>query len=141
MQQCFATNCIGPAMMVEAFEPLLKKSTSTARILNISSGAGSITQRLNPASASYNLKGVQYRASKAALNMIHACQAVDLGKFGIKVFAVDPGFTVSNLGPYNNESNGAKPVAEGAKIIVRVINGDRDNEHAGFLHGTGQYPW
>jgi len=141
LRESFATNCIGPVMMVEAFEPLLKKATSTARIVNVSSGVGSITQRLNPASPTHKLKGVHYRASKAALNMINACHAVDYGELGMKAFAVDPGFTVSNLGPHNNKQGGAKPVAEGANIIVRIANGERDDEHAGFLHGTGQYPW
>ena len=73
--------------------------------------------------------------------MITACQAVHYGELGFKVFAFCPGFTVSNLGPMNNAENGAKPTSEGAAPIVKLLNGERDAEHGGFLHATGQYPW
>ena len=141
MREAFTTNSTGPALMVEAFAPLLKKSNATARILNITSDVGSITQRLDPKSPTYNIQGMHYRASKSALNMITACQAVEYGKVGMKVFAFNPGFTVSSLSPHNNEEFGAKPVAESAKAIVRIVNGDRDDEHAGFLDADGRLPW
>jgi NAD(P)-dependent dehydrogenase (short-subunit alcohol dehydrogenase family) len=127
--------------MVEAFAPLLRKSTATPRIVNVTSGAGSITIRLDPTSKTYNQKAVQYRASKSALNMVTAGQAVEYGPLGWKVFAFCPGFTVSNLGPHNNAEHGAKPTSEGAAPIVDILNGKRDDEHGGFLHNTGQYPW
>jgi NAD(P)-dependent dehydrogenase (short-subunit alcohol dehydrogenase family) len=141
MSQCFQTNATGPLLMVESFAPLLKKSNGTPRVVNVSSGGGSITKRLDPTSVGYNIKGVQYRASKAALNMVTACQAVEYGELGFKVFAYCPGFTVSNLGPHNNAENGAKPTSEGAAPIVKILNGERDAEYGKFLHETGQYPW
>lgn len=111
------------------------------RVINVSSGVGSITQRLNPDSATYGLNYPQYRASKAGLNMVTACHAVELGKQGGKVFAFCPGFTVSGLGPMNNKESGAKPTSEGAKPMVGMLKGERDAEHGGFLHEGGQYPW
>lgn len=126
--------------MGEAFAPLLKKSTGTPRIVNVSSGAGSIANRLKPSSAS-GPKAPQYRASKAALNMVTAMQAVEFGPDGCKVFAYCPGFTVSNLSDFNSADKGAKPTSEGAAPIVAILNGDRDAEHGKFLHGTGQYSW
>lgn len=65
----FRTNATGPAVVVEAFAPLLRKSTHTVRIVNVTSGAGSIALRLDPTNPYYDLKSVAYRASKAALNM------------------------------------------------------------------------
>ena len=127
--------------MLESFAPLLKKSNGTPRVVNVSSGGGSITKRLDPTSTWYNIKSVQYRSSKAALNMVTACQVVEYGGLGFKVFAYCPGFTVSNLGPRNNAENGAKPTSEGAAPTVKILNGERDAEHGGFLHATGQYPW
>jgi len=127
--------------MLESFAPLLKKSNGTPRVVNVSSGGGSITKRLDPTSTWYNIKSVQYRSSKAALNMVTACQVVEYGGLGFKVFAYCPGFTVSNLGPRNNVENGAKPTSEGAAPTVKILNGERDAEHGGFLHATGQYPW
>lgn len=73
--------------------------------------------------------------------MVTACQAVDLGPEGFRVFAYCPGFTVSNLGGFNTAENGAKPTAEGAKPIVDIVRGKRDEEHGGFLHEGGQYAW
>ena len=141
MSQIFQTNAMGPLLMVESFAPLLKKSIGTPRIVNVSSGGGSITTRLDPTSTGYSMKVVPYRASKAALNMITACQAVEFGDLGFKVFVYCPGFTVSNLGPYNKAENGAKSTNEGAAPIVKILAGERDGEHAKFLHATGQYPW
>jgi NAD(P)-dependent dehydrogenase (short-subunit alcohol dehydrogenase family) len=141
MLQCFQTNATGPLLMLESFAPLLKKSNGTPRVVNVSSGGGSITKRLDPTSVGYNMKGVPYRASKSALNMVTACQAVEYGGLGFKVFVYCPGFTVSNLGPHNNAENGAKPTSEGAAPIVKILNGERDAEHGRFLHETGQYPW
>ncbi|MCJ1240466.1 hypothetical protein MMC14_008469 [Varicellaria rhodocarpa] len=141
MSQAFQTNTTGPLLMLESFAPLLQKSNGIPRVINVTSGAGSIAIRLDPTSFGYNHKHIQYRTSKAALNMITACQAVHYGELGFKVFAFCPGFTVSNLGPMNNAENGAKPTSEGAAPIVKLLNGERDAEHGGFLHATGQYPW
>ncbi|KAF2465447.1 NAD(P)-binding protein [Lindgomyces ingoldianus] len=141
LDQSFRTNATGPAIMVEAFAPLLKKSTGTPRIVNVTSGAGSIATRLDSTSPFYDMGLVRYRASKAALNMITACQSVDYGPLGWKVFAFCPGFTVSNLSEQNTAANGAKPTSEGAAPIVDILNGKRDGEHGGYLHVDGQHPW
>lgn len=97
--------------------------------------------RLNPSNPHYSLKGDQYRASKSALNMINACQAVEYGELGWKVFAFCPGFTASNLSDQNKIEKGAKPTSEGAAPMVDILNGKRDAEHGGYLHVDGQHPW
>jgi NAD(P)-dependent dehydrogenase (short-subunit alcohol dehydrogenase family) len=141
MAEAFQTNATGPLLMVQAFAPLLRKSIGTPRIINVTSGGGSITLALDPDSIMYGMKGVEpYRASKAALNMLTVLQIVDY-KDVFKIFLFCPGFTVSNLGPRNNAENGAKPTSEGAAPMVNILNGERDAEHGHFLHATGQYPW
>ena len=75
------------------------------------------------------------------MNLITAKQSVVYGEQGIKVFAYTPGFTVSNLGAHNTAENGAQPTSEGAAPVVKILNGERDEEHAGFLAADGQYPW
>ncbi|KAF2021439.1 putative short-chain dehydrogenase [Aaosphaeria arxii CBS 175.79] len=138
----FDTNATGPWVIGETFLPLLKNSTSPSRrVINISSGAGSINRRLDSSSPIYKMQEVQYRASKAALNMVTACQFVEFGEFGIKVFAYDPGFTVSNLGPYNTKEKGARSAEESVRPLVDVLEGKRDDEAGRFLHNTGDYPW
>jgi len=61
MTSAFLTNATGPAVIVETFAPLLAKSAEmgkTPRILNVSSGAGSIglrSDRTNPHQAMKNV--------------------------------------------------------------------------------------
>ena len=141
MLECLDTNAVGPAVVTKAFEDLLKKSTAPARIVNVSSGMGSIGQRLDPTSRVKHIGEGQYRASKAAMNMVSASQQVEYAPFGIKVFAYCPGFTVSNLGPYNTSENGAKPVADGATPILDLLDGKRDDDVTKFVHNHGVYPW
>lgn len=43
----FKTNTVGPAITVAAFADLMRKSTKTPRIINVTSGAGSIGMRLD----------------------------------------------------------------------------------------------
>ncbi|EME39003.1 hypothetical protein DOTSEDRAFT_139568 [Dothistroma septosporum NZE10] len=141
MDQCFRTNATGPQLMGEAFGPLLLKSPTTARIVNVSSGAGSMSSRLNKELVSYRMSAIHYRASKAALNMVTVNQAVEFGDRGVKVFAYCPGFTVSNLSGMNTAESGAKPTSEGAAPIVEILEGKRDAEHGRFLKEGGQYDW
>ena len=156
----FATNATGPLLVTDAFEPLLSKSPHIPRLINVSSGGGSVGKRSDPTTSTSKVGfwGLPYCASKAALNLITLTQAsvygtrspdseeTDLSKTGakgkpFKVFAYTPGFTISNLGPHNNAESGASPTSEGAAPMVNILNGERDEEHACFLSKDGQYPW
>ena len=78
MREAFDVNAAGPAVVTKAFGPLIQKSTSTSpspRIVNVSSGIGSIGRCLDPTSPMYKMQGLQYRCSKAAMNMV--CQQKD----------------------------------------------------------------
>ncbi|KAJ8612480.1 hypothetical protein MRB53_037409 [Persea americana] len=141
--KCVQTNAIGSYLMVEAFAPLLKMGKGTPRIVNVSSGAGSVTRRLDPKgpSAGMGMSGIAYFMSKAALNMATASQMVVYGAQGIKVFSISPGFIVSNLGPQNKAEHGARPTSEGAAVIVKIVNGERDAEAGMNLRPEGHMPW
>ncbi|OTA23840.1 hypothetical protein BTJ68_13159 [Hortaea werneckii EXF-2000] len=142
---CFQANATGPLLMGEAFSPLLRKSIATPRIISVSSGAGSIASRLNPKGPGAAIRAPWYRASKAAMNMVTACQVADYGRAGFKVFAYCPGYTVSNLSAMNSAENGAKPTSQGAKPIVRMVDGECDEWHGRFAHENGdelgEYGW
>jgi NAD(P)-dependent dehydrogenase (short-subunit alcohol dehydrogenase family) len=58
-------------------------------IVNISSNAGFMVNR--------GMAMCPYSTSKAAVNHFTHCMAVELGKYGIRVNAIAPGFTHSNL--------------------------------------------
>jgi NAD(P)-dependent dehydrogenase (short-subunit alcohol dehydrogenase family) len=143
LNTAFATNATGPAVVASTFLPLLQASTyPKKRIVNISSGAGSIGQRLNPSSQMYKMSGAwQYRASKAALSMLSACMEVEYKEHGIRVFAFDPGFTASNLSPHNTAENGARSPDASVRPLVELIEGSRDDEEGKLLHNSGSYPW
>lgn len=63
------------------------------------------------------------------------------GPEGFRVFAFSPGFIVSNLGPFNQAEQGAQPTVNGARPMVAILAGERDEEHGCFLSETGQYQW
>jgi NAD(P)-dependent dehydrogenase (short-subunit alcohol dehydrogenase family) len=149
LRAAFDTNATGPYLLTKAVAPLLQKSANP-RIINVSSGVGSIVRRLHPDSPTYKQQAVSYRASKAALNMITACQYVEYGldfqapetaSGGVKVFAFCPGFTVSNLSEMNKKENGAKSTEESGKNLMDIIEGKRDADVGKFIHGDGVYPW
>ena len=138
MSAAFDANATGCAIVTETFHPLLQKG-SPRRIVNVSSGAGSITSRLNPESGMYKVSAIAYRASKAAMNMVTADQHVRFGD--CKVFAFCPGFTVSNLSDMNKAENGAKSAKDAVMPIIDILEGKRDDEAGKFLHNTGTYSW
>jgi NAD(P)-dependent dehydrogenase (short-subunit alcohol dehydrogenase family) len=111
------------------------------RIVNISSGAGSISLRLDPKDAFYKMKQDQYRISKAALNIVTARQITEYYLRGWKVSAYCPGRTESNFTPRNKTANGAKPTSEGAGPIVRMLSGEQDAAVGKFLAYNGENPW
>ncbi|KAF2640387.1 NAD(P)-binding protein [Massarina eburnea CBS 473.64] len=139
--EVFTTNAAGPHATVIAFESLLVKSPHTPRIINVSSGAGSISRRLDKSNSFYAMKVEPYRVSKAALNMVSACQHAEYEERGWKVFVYCPGYTVSNLSNHNTAAAGAKPTSEGTEPIVGMVNGDRDAEAGRFLRIGGEWEW
>lgn len=159
LQTSFDINATGPYLLTKALIPLLRKSQN-ARIVNISSGAGSLGRRLFPDSPMYKIQAVPYRASKIAFNMISACLHVEYGlgveqqdgdkaegesegtpKKNMKVFTYDPGFTASNLSSHNKVENGARSAEDTVKSIMDVVDGKRDEDMGKFMHNTGEYPW
>jgi NAD(P)-dependent dehydrogenase (short-subunit alcohol dehydrogenase family) len=128
--------------MGEYFAPLLKKSIGTPRIINVTSGAGSIGVRLDRSQPTNAMKVIPYRVSKAAMNMVAACQWYELGAEGFKVFIYGPGFTESNLSAHNKIELGAKPTSEGVAPIIAMLKGERDEDDGKFIeYGKESFPW
>jgi NAD(P)-dependent dehydrogenase (short-subunit alcohol dehydrogenase family) len=90
LQSAFETNVVGCARVIRAFLPLLRGS-NRPRILNFSSGLGSISTRDD---ASY----YAYSTSKAALNMLTRSMAFELSPQGITVVAISPGWVRTDMG-------------------------------------------
>lgn len=130
------TNVFGVLAVTQAFLPLLRKSDA-ARIVNVSSGLGSLTinSTPNPYRATFN---PGYGASKTALNAITVAFAIDLEEEGIKVNAVTPGFTSTALNNYE----GTETVEQGAAEAVRVALLGSDGPTGTFTGSVNEtYPW
>lgn len=141
MASCIDTNAIGAAVVGEVFAPLLQASSGEPRILNVSSASGSITRRLDASSPSYKMPGIlQYRMSKAALNMVSADQWAMLGPT-VKVFAWCPGFVVSNFSSMNTLERGAKAANEAVRPAIDILEGRRDEDAGKFLSASDVIPW
>jgi len=139
---CLYTNAVGVQLMGDYFAPLLRKSAGTPRIVNVTSGAGSIGLRFDRSHPTAALKAIPYRVSKAAMNMVAACQWYEFGEEGFKIFVYGPGFTESNLSAHNKVEMGAKPTSEAAAPIVAMVNGERDEDDGKFVeYGQESFPW
>jgi NAD(P)-dependent dehydrogenase (short-subunit alcohol dehydrogenase family) len=143
LQEVFPTNTFGPALVTEAFLPLLQKS-GDARLIYVTSVLGSIAIRKDPSSKFYAPSHLAYRMSKVALNMLMACHYLDYGKIGIKVFAVCPGYVATNLSgnsPEDMAKRGAgSPVVSG-QTILSIVDGRRDEDVGKVVHKDGVHPW
>ena len=109
------TNVFGVLAVYQAMLPLLRLSTD-ARIVNVSSGVGSLTANADPAYPYHKNFGPGYAASKAGLNAMTLAMMVELESTGIKVNLVSPGFTSTNLNNYE----GTQSVEDGSREVVRV---------------------
>ena len=131
------TNVFGVLAVTQAMLPLLRKAPA-ARIVNVSSGVGSLTRNSDPTYAYRSTFSPVYPASKTALNAITLAFAIELEPTGIKVNAVSPGFTKTNLHGYE----GTETVEEGAAEAVRVALLGSDGPTGTFTHAKlGKLPW
>ena len=115
VRSVFETNVFGVLAVTQAVLPLLREAP-TGRIVNVSSGVGSLTLNSDPAFPYRAGFGVVYAASKTALNAITLSFAIELEPTNVKVNAASPGFTATAL----NNFEGTDTVEQGARNPVRV---------------------
>jgi NAD(P)-dependent dehydrogenase (short-subunit alcohol dehydrogenase family) len=109
------TNVFGVLAVYQAMLPLLRES-SDARIVNVSSGVGSLSTNADPTYPYHKMYGPVYPASKAALNAITLAIMIELESTNIKVNLVSPAFTSTAL----NGFEGTESVEDGSREVVRV---------------------
>ena len=115
MRTVWETNVFGILAVYQAMLPLLRASAA-ARIINVSSGVGSLAWMGDPANPHHKGFGPIYPASKTALNAITVAMMIELEESPIKVNLVSPGFTSTALNGYE----GTESVEDGAREVVRV---------------------
>jgi NAD(P)-dependent dehydrogenase (short-subunit alcohol dehydrogenase family) len=136
LKRTFETNFFGTVAFTQPLLPLLR-AAENARIVNVSSGLGSISINADPNTPYYDTKVLAYNASKAALNMFTVDLAYDLRDTRIKVNSACPGYTATDL----NNHSGHQTIEEGAIAIVRLAQLPDDGPTASFIHKDGTYAW
>lgn len=137
MRAIWDTNVFGVLAVYQALVPILR-DTPNSRVVNVSSGVGSLTLNSDP---SWPLRAhfdTTYAASKTALNALTVAMAVELEADGIPVNAVSPGYTKTKL----NGFAGTDTLEEGAAEAVRVALLGPGGPTGTFTHATmGVIPW
>lgn len=134
VERVLRTNFLGALAVTQAMLPLLRKSAA-GRIVNVSSGLGSLTRSATPNPSGANYFG--YSASKAALNMLTVQLARLLADTKIKVNSAAPGYTATAL----NNFRGTQTVPEGAVEAVRLALLPDDGPTGTYSERTGVVPW
>jgi NAD(P)-dependent dehydrogenase (short-subunit alcohol dehydrogenase family) len=127
VNQALASNLFGPWKLSQLCIPLMKRN-NYGRIVNVSSGAGSI-HYMGSGSPAYSI-------SKAALNAFSRILAADLHGTGILVNSVDPGWVATDMG-----GRGGRPVEDGAKGIVWAATLPDNGPSGGFFFDGKHAPW
>jgi len=140
VQAVFDTNVFGVLRVTNAMLPLLRRSAA-ARIVNVSSGVGSMTYMTDPDHYMSRLPAVAaYPASKAALNALTVQYAKELRADGIPVNAVAPGACATDF-TRNLGMTITRTAADGAAIAVKLATAGPDGPTGGFFDDAGAVPW
>jgi NAD(P)-dependent dehydrogenase (short-subunit alcohol dehydrogenase family) len=137
-RRIYETNVFGVVAVTNAFLPALRRSAHP-RIVNISSGTGSLTWATGP---QFPHRGTYaaYRSSKAALNALTVYYAHTLADDGIKVNALAPGLRRTDLNATAAASDGDP--AEAAAGAVRLALLPDDGPSGEFFSWDGTLvPW
>lgn len=131
------TNVIGVVRVTNAMLPLLRRSASP-RIVNMSSGVGSLTRQsasddagqVGPVSAAYS-------PSKTFLNAVTLQYAKELRGTNILINLACPGYVATDL----NGHRGVRTPEQGAAIALRLATLPDDGPSGGYFEDAGPIPW
>jgi NAD(P)-dependent dehydrogenase (short-subunit alcohol dehydrogenase family) len=127
VREAMETNLYGAWAMSQALLPQLR-SSGHGRIVNVSSGAGSLATMGGGTPA--------YQVSKAALNAFTRTLAGELRGDGILVNAVCPGWVATDMG-----GPAGRPVEEGAASVVWAALLPDDGPTGGFFRDGEPVAW
>jgi len=143
LRRTFETNVFGIVAVTNATLRLLREAPA-ARIVNVSSGVGSLAWMNTAQGPMRDMVSVPYPASKCAVNMVTVMYAKELRDTPIKVNAANPGYCATDL----NQHTGFRAAAQGAEVVVRLATLPADGP-TGTLwgdlwpeaEGEGELPW
>jgi len=123
------TNLIGSTILAKHLAGQMKKRR-WGRIVNVSSGMGSIGRGLGADSPAY-------RISKVALNGVTICLAQALNRSNVLVNSVDPGWVRTDMGG----KSASRSVEKGAAGIVWAALLPDDGPTGGFFYDGKPAQW
>jgi NAD(P)-dependent dehydrogenase (short-subunit alcohol dehydrogenase family) len=126
LDETWQANAAGAWRVAVAAIPYMEAG---ARIVNVSSGAGSLTT-MDASMPAYNV-------SKAALNAITRVLAADLRGAGILVNSVCPGWVRTDMGG----AGASRSVQEGAASVLWAARLEPDGPTGGFFRDGEPVPW
>ncbi len=128
LRRMFETNTIGPLLVSQTFLPLLRKSES-GRIINVSSGAGQLSDMGTWAPA--------YSISKTALNGVTGQFAAALRDSNIAVNSICPGWVKTDMGG----PEAPLTVEQGVDTIVWLAAEAPQSMTGLFIRDRKPIPW
>jgi NAD(P)-dependent dehydrogenase (short-subunit alcohol dehydrogenase family) len=134
VRRTYDTNVFGVIRVTNAFLPLLRRAPA-ARIVNVSSRLASLTRTLGGTPS--HLIFLAYNSSKTALNAVTLQYALALRETSIKINAVDPGHSATDI----NGHMGDRPPSEAARLPVRLALLPDDGPTGAFISNDGEVPW
>ncbi|MEU3988802.1 SDR family oxidoreductase [Streptomyces platensis] len=129
------TNVIGVIRVTNAMLPLLRRSSSP-RIVNMSSGVGSLTRQTTPGTETGPISAA-YTPSKTFLNAVTVQYAKELSNTNILINAACPGYCATDL----NGFRGFRTPEQGAAIALRLATLPDDGPTGSFFDDAGEVPW
>lgn len=128
--EVLAVNLLGPMRMVEALLPNLERGAQK-KIALVSSKMGCIADNQSGGD-------VIYRSSKAALNMLGKCLAIDLRGPGMTSVLLHPGWVRTDMGGPTAPLDAEASVAGMRKVIARATPADSGRF---FSYDGTELPW
>jgi NAD(P)-dependent dehydrogenase (short-subunit alcohol dehydrogenase family) len=129
LEAVIRTNLIGAAILAKNLAIQMKKRR-WGRIVNVSSGMGSISRGLGADSPAY-------RISKVALNGVTISLAKALHHSGVLVNSVDPGWVRTEMGG----RSATRSVEKGAESIIWAALLPDDGPTGGFFYDGKPAQW
>jgi len=136
VRETYETNVFGTMRVIQAMLPILLRSPSP-RIVNVSSGLGSLTLATTQGTP-YQAKPILgYNTAKTALNSLTIQFANELATTRVKINAADPGYVRTDM----TRNDGSRTPAQGAEVVIRLATLPDDGPTGGFFDERGPVPW
>lgn len=134
----FDTNAVGVIRVTEAALPLLHRSANPV-IVNVSSALGSFWATHEPTRPASRFVSIAYGSSKAAVSMITVQYANAYPH--VRVNAVEPGLTATELGGGDPGHHPGRPAAQSARVVARLAMIGADGPTGTFQEDDGELAW